>query len=320
MGTEEKIERIARGIANGRTAKLVLDYNNIKNTEEGLYITLEGDIEYGGIEDALTSEIQNLNQAAHDFSRDLLSAKDSIPELKRIDAKDIDISQYQIHYDSASSHFSLFIPWSALDSKARKQKEDMQNGFKGNNEFKSIIMQIKARFLQLINENKSEKIRTDESYGATQLLLNIGRMEETYDLKLTGDASSFGDFLTTDEIAKGAVGLNVRCIIDRSFNKSNTIIYSIPTLVITCKGKTLYNKCVKLRFYLDAYIGDTINEFNTMENGEVKMLQIQCDEDEKHSFEDNRKNLKKLDDSLRQKEKLAVDKFEEDLKKEFSSE
>lgn len=227
------IDRIAERVflASIKMAKFRINYDHININEEGIFIDLDGSLDYESIENVFDNEKVNVEALADEFSALLLKNKD-IEQLKGMNIESIDKKEYRIVHDEHKNDIYMFLPMSAI-----KKNEEEQS------------------------ENTFEKINCDE------IIENLNKEVKLYEITFNGDAivcvsgaESFA--LDSNHDIKMVYSIN------RIMEKRKDVIQSNIYLKIIDSGKIIYNKIVRNSFKINDY-GLEFQDLNIHQNNRI---------------------------------------------------
>lgn len=280
---KDRIAKIAENVflASIRNASLEPNYDNIQvDKNKGIFIELDGTLDYDSISNTFQHEEDNLKKIADEISKQLVNEnKEYMKETfgMQDDIKSIDVNKYKIIHDDKKNQLFLFLPASAVNT----EKEEQENKAKQNedNNRNSDIVKYIIKALNDFIKNLKPELETPDHQTSTTVLT-----------KSKNGTIPYGD------------DYKIEARIERVSGKRNDLIESNLYLKIIYDNQTVYDKYVpsKIKFNQFGLIADRKDDkgivFTQGNNGE-----------------DFIKNAEKLIEEIEKKDKEAVKAFEKDL-------
>lgn len=277
---KDRIAKIAENVflASIRNASLEPNYDNIQvDKDKGIFIELDGTLDYDSIDNTFDNEKNNLKEIAKDISDQLVKDnKDYMKQTFEMDVDSIDVSKYKIIHDDKKNQLFLFLPASAVNTK----KEEEENSAKQKEDDGRNIDIVNEIVKALNHFIKNSKPQSKTSAGDTSITI----------FTKSNKGSSFYE------------GYDIEARIERVSGKRNDLIESNLYLKIIYDNQTVYDKYVKnsIKFNQFDLIADRQDDNGivfTQGNNGVEFI----------------KNAEKLIKEIEKKDEGSVKAFEKDL-------
>ena len=277
---KDRIAKIAENVflASIRNASLEPNYDNIQvDKDKGIFIELDGTLDYDSIDNTFKNEANNLKKIADEISKQLVEDnKDYMKDTFGMNVESIDVSKYKIIHDDKKNQLFLFLPSSAVNTK----KEEEENSAKQKEDDGRNIDIVNEVVKALNNFIKNSKPQSKTSTGETSITILT---------KSNNGSSSYKDY-------------DIEARIERVSGKRNDLIESNLYLKIKYDNQTVYDKYVKnsIKFNQFDLIADRQDDNGivfTQGNNGVEFI----------------KNAEKLIKEIEKKDEGSVKAFEKDL-------
>lgn len=279
---QRKFSRIAYRLfrARTRTAKFELNYDDVRKDEKGIYVGLDGHLDFKSIEDSFLEEEDNIEKLADEFSKTLLNNKNNVEQLKDIDVTNIDKKNYKILHDEHKNELYLFLPVDAYNSTA-KEKRDKATEKEQSGRTKGIIGKILQAMREFMKRDPLEESIEDEDQTLVQLITVSKDAEDTID------------------------GYDVGLKLERVVGKRNDQIESRLYMTLKYDGEMIYNKGFQKTYRYKDYDLVASNRDN-----DGSIFDIEDNGDDIEKLEENIENL--LNDCEKGDEEI-IKAFRKDL-------
>lgn len=109
-------------LAKSLVAKFSLNYDTLVRNRQGVFIELDGNLDYDTISGSLDGEKENLKSLADELSQVLIDNKGKLEQLKDMKVDSIDSGKYKIVHDEHKNKIYLFLPDEALHVEEKKSE------------------------------------------------------------------------------------------------------------------------------------------------------------------------------------------------------
>ena len=273
-------------LASIRNAKLEPDYDSISvDKNQGIFIELDGTLDYDSIDKAFDSEKQNLKAIADDISKQLIEDnKEYMEQTFGMDVESIDSSKYKIIHDDKKNRLFLFLPASAVNTKKQQAEEE------------AIGKESERRDIDIIDKTIVALGKFVKSNNVSSRMSGSRENETASIIAKTATASDSFDEYTVD------------VKIERVSGKKNDIFETNLYLKIKYQNETIYDKFVRnmLKF----------SKFNLQmpeTKGDMIVFQIPQDKDGRRDFF---ANAEKFLNEVTKKDNGSIAAFKKDLNSE----
>lgn len=220
---KDRIAKIAENVllASIRNARLEPNYDNIQvDKNKGIFIELDGTLDYDSIDNTFKNEATNLKEIANDISNQLVKDnKDYMEQTFGMNVTSIDVSKYKIIHDDKKNQLFLFLPASAVNTE-REEKENKAKQKEDDNRNMDIVNDVVKALENFI---KNSKPKSEKSAGDTSITI----------------------LTKSNNGKKSYKGYDIEARIERVSGKRHDLIESNLYLKIIYDHQTVYDKYVK---------------------------------------------------------------------------